>query len=146
MPAAAREVPMKYLANPVIFSVSYVLLMLTTYYWPLLGSNTYITRSIEASSGATTYLFATWIHLAVLLALVVITWFRGTFINRKWLIVFPILALIFDMGPVINNIPLIPTIMHLLAIILGVALKSEATLVPQSSSGAAETKSGDNSV
>ena len=34
---------------------------------------------------------------------------------------FPILALGFDLAPGVSSVPLVPTVMHLLAIILGVA-------------------------
>jgi hypothetical protein len=37
-----------------------------------------------------------------------------------WLVIFPILAAVFDLFPGLSAIPLIPTVMHLLAIILGV--------------------------
>jgi len=45
---------------------------------------------------------------------------RGICIGKNWLVIFPALAIVFDFVPGLNSIPLIPTIMHLLAITMGV--------------------------
>ena len=50
-----------------------------------------------------------------------LTWLRGGLIDKRWLVIFPILAAFFDLVPGFNWIPLVPTVMHLLAIILAVA-------------------------
>jgi hypothetical protein len=60
-------------------------------------------------------------HLFALFALIGLAWFRGENIDKKWLVIFPCLALIFDLTPILSNIPLVPTVMNLLATILGVA-------------------------
>ena len=62
-------------------------------------------------------------HLGSMLVLIAITWFRGNLVDKKWLVVFPILATVFDFVPTLNFIPLVPTVMHLLAIIMGVSAK-----------------------
>lgn len=108
---------MKFFGNPVFFVIAYILLMLPTYALAFLGSNSVV---VGAIAGGMTPMFL--LHIALLTILVVVTWFRGSFIDKKWLVIFPIMATVFDMVPGLNLIPLIPTFMHLLAIILGVAL------------------------
>ena len=110
---------MKFLGNVFVFAILYVLFMLPTYFLPYFGSNSSVINSIAASSD-TVVNSNFWLHLGSLLVLIVIAFFRGTLIDKKWLVIFPILGSIFDLIPVLNSIPLIPTLMHLLAIILGV--------------------------
>lgn len=111
---------MKFLGNTAVFAVLYILFMIPTYFLPYLGSNSAIVGSLSvAAERGVTPVF--WLHLGVLIGLIVFTWFRGALIDKKWLIIFPILATVFDLAPGINNIPMVPTVMHLLAIILGVA-------------------------
>lgn len=111
---------MKVLGNAVVFVILYLLFMGPTYYLPYVGSNSAVLHAAAASSDAGMNP-AFWMHLICLLALILITWFRGALIDKKWLIIFPILATVFDLAPGLSMIPLIPTVMHLLAIILGVA-------------------------
>jgi len=63
-----------------------------------------------------------WLQVFILVALIALAWTRGTVVGKKgWLCVFPALALVFDIVPLLSMIPLIPTVMHLFAIILGVS-------------------------
>ncbi len=110
---------MKYLGNAVVFVILYILFMLPTYFLPYLGSNSAMGAALGAAADAGINP-AFWAHLGSLIILIVIAWFRGTFVGKKWLIIFPILAAVFDLMPGLSLIPLVPTIMHLLAIILGV--------------------------
>lgn len=114
---------MKFLGNAVVFVALYLVFMIPTYYLPYKGSNSAVIGAIRATAevGINPYF---WLHLAALLALVAIAWFRGVPINKKWLLIFPLLATVFDLAPLLSSIPLVPTVMHLLAIILGVALKT----------------------
>ncbi len=111
---------MKFLGNAVVFVIVYVLFMLPTYFLPYFGSNSAVIGALGqvADAGINP---AFWLHLGALVVLIVITWFRGVLIDKKWLIIFPILATVFDLVPVLSVIPFVPTVMHLLAIILGVA-------------------------
>jgi hypothetical protein len=125
---------MKYLANTFVFVTIYILFMLPTYYLPYLGSNSTAVNALGAAAGAGLNP-AFYLHLGALLVLVVITWLRGTFIKKKWLVIFPILASVFDLAPGFSMIPLIPTAMHLLAIILGVVgVSAVSAPQPESSS------------
>lgn len=114
---------MKFLGNVVVFVAVYLVFMIPTYYLPYKGSNSAVLGAIMATAeaGINPYF---WLHLAALLVLVVIAWFRGVLIDKKWLLIFPLLATVFDLVPGLSSIPLVPTVMHLLAIILGVALKT----------------------
>lgn len=110
---------MKFLGNAVVFVILYVLFMLPTYYLPYLGSNSVVIGAIGAAGGAGVNP-AFWPHLGSLVILIVVAWFRGALVDKKWLIIFPILATVFDLVPGLSFIPLVPTVMHLLVIILGV--------------------------
>jgi hypothetical protein len=111
---------MKFLGNTIVFVILYILCMLPTYYLPYLGSNSAVVAGAAAATNSGVNP-AFWAHLGFLFLLCVITWVRGSLIDKKWLIIFPILALSFDLIPGLSMIPLVPTVMHLLAIILGVA-------------------------
>ena len=114
---------MKYLGNAVVFVILYVIFMLPTYYLPYLGSNSSVVNTItnidSATLGEGGMNIAFWPHFGCLIALIAITWLRGSFVKKKWLVIFPVVATVFDLAPVLSSIPLVPTIMHLLAIILG---------------------------
>mgnify|MGYP003395355054 CR=1 FL=1 len=110
---------MTFLGNTVVFVVLYILFMLPTYYLPYLGSNSFVLNAVGVAAGAGISP-AFWPHLGSLIVLIVVTWFRGSFVGKSWLVLFPILAAVFDLIPGLSSIPLVPTAMHLLAIILGV--------------------------
>ena len=114
----------KIFSNPIAYVFIYIILMIPTYILPYLGSNSYVMQSVntaimagQESSGIKPLFY---IHLIIMFAMILIVWIRGSEINKKWLVIFPVLAMAFDLLPAINNIPMVPTIMHLLAIILGV--------------------------
>lgn len=112
------------LSNPAMFVGLYLLLMLPTYMLPYFGSNsmaaTIFGGVVTATTGVPLFLPFLF-HLACLIGLCALTYMRGKAINKLWLLVFPFLAGVFDMVPLLTWIPLVPTVMHLLAIILGVA-------------------------
>lgn len=116
---------MKYLGNAVIFICVYMVLMLPTYYLPYVGSNSAVIGTLGAITEAGVHP-AFWMHLAALVGLVVVTWFRGVYVEKKWLVVLPIIATLFDLAPGLNIIPLIPTTMHILTMVLGVAAAKPA--------------------
>ncbi len=123
---------MKFLGNAVVFVILYVLFMLPTYYLPYLGSNSAVIGALGAATDAGVNP-AFWPHLGSLIILIVVAWFRGALVDKKWLIIFPILATVFDLVPVLSSIPLVPTVMHLLAIILGVVGAKAAISATQQS-------------
>ena len=109
---------MKILRNPVFFVLLYVLFMLPTYILPYFGSNSAIANGVLLATHHINFPF--YFHLLSLIVLCLLAWFRGAAIHKRWLIIFPFLALVFDLVPGMSLIPFVPTVMHLLAIILGV--------------------------
>lgn len=118
---------LKIIANPVMFVVGYVALMTPTYILPYMGSNSAMLNATGAAAGAGVYplLLA---HIAFLAGLVLVAWTRGSLVGKTWLPALPIAAALFDIIPVLNLIPLVPTMLHVATIILGV--KEERTTVP----------------
>lgn len=113
------EVIKKALGNAPVFVIAYILFMLPTYFLPYLGSNSAAMITIQHAAPVGTNVLM-WLHLAALMVLITVTWFRGSLVEKKWLVIFPILATVFDFVPGLSLIPMVPTVMHLLAIILGV--------------------------
>lgn len=109
----------KALGNTPVFVVAYILFLLPTYYLPYLGSNSAVVGVLGAAAGVGVNP-AFWWHLGAMLILCFLCWIRGSYIGKAWLVIFPFLATVFDLTPGLSAIPLIPTVMHLLAIILGV--------------------------
>ena len=101
--------------------------VLPTYVLPYFGSNSMAAHLVTTAASAAVgrsgqaFLLPFYLHLLCPLALCALAYLRGTRVNRTWLLVFPFLALVFDLVPVLTWIPLVPTAMHLLTIILGVA-------------------------
>ncbi len=105
-------------ANVVLYVVFYIVLMIPTYILPYFGSNSILLAGIAAETDFINIPF--WAHLFFSVLLMALTRFHGGIINKKWLIIFPVLAGVFDLVPGVRAIPLVPTIMHLTAIIIGV--------------------------
>lgn len=103
--------------HPVAFVGVYLFFMLLTYYLPYLGSNSGVAAVAHAAAESTNKPF--WTHLFSLGMLVGVTWYRGSVIDKSWIMIFPIIAAVFDLAPLLNWIPLIPTSMHLAALIMG---------------------------
>lgn len=110
----------KVLGNAPVFIIAYVLFMLPTYYLPYAGSNSSILHGMDAALDSQNLNFAFWLHMGSLLVLCFLCWVRGAYVDKGWLIIFPILAIFFDFVPGLSSIPLVPTVMHLLAMIMGV--------------------------
>jgi hypothetical protein len=108
------------LGNAPVFVIAYVIFMLPTYFLPYFGSNSSFLHVVDAVGGGGYLNFAFWLHMGSMLILCFFCWVRGAYINKGWLIIFPIMAIVFDFVPILSSIPLVPTVMHLLAIILGV--------------------------
>lgn len=131
--------------NSLAFVVGYVILMIPTYLLPWLGSNSSILNAVGASIGhGMTPLW--WAHAWCLVMLMLMAWIRGDFIGKKYLPVFPFLAAVFDLTPGLSMIPLIPTALHLAAIIIGVRIIDQQPITDNvavaSSWGAISRKSG----
>lgn len=106
-------------ANTVSFVILYLLLMTPTYILPYFGSNSVVINAANAAGNGGVYALLL-VHLAFLAALVVLTWTRGSLIQKTWLVGLPIAAGMFDIVPGLSLIPLAPTVLHLATIIVGV--------------------------
>ncbi len=108
----------KIFGNTAVFLILYIMLMIPTYLLPFLGSNSTMLNVAGVASGyglSPTF----WLHFILLALLVLVTWFRASYIAKNWLVILPILVFVFDLVPLINSIPLVPTILHVLTIIIG---------------------------
>jgi len=118
--------------NGVVFFVIYLIFLIPTYLLPYVGSNSSIVNALGAAVGAgLSPQF--WAHIAALFVLAVATWFRGCAIAKQWIVVFPVIAAVFDMTPGLSIIPLVPTAMHLVALIIGArgaTVDTQITRVP----------------
>lgn len=122
---------MKYLGNNIVFVVIYLVFMGPTYLLPYVGSNSSITAAVSVA-GEQGLLPATIFHFICLVVLIVVTWFRGTLVKAQWIVILPIIAAIFDMAPGLSLIPMVPTIMHIFALIKGASLKAPEIVTTES--------------
>jgi hypothetical protein len=107
----------KITASTALYVLLYVVFMIPTYLLPYFGSNSLILTVASAESGQKMVPF--FLHIITLLILIALAWYRGAFVGKTWLVVLPVLAAVFDMTPGLSIIPLIPTALHLGAIIVG---------------------------
>ncbi|HKZ02789.1 MAG TPA: zinc ribbon domain-containing protein [Pyrinomonadaceae bacterium] len=115
------------LGNTAVFVILYILFMLPTYYLPYVGSNSFLLNAVGVKAGMGINP-AFWPHLGSLIILIVLARFRGALVGKTWLVIFSILAAVFDLIPGLNSIPLVPTVMHLSAIIAGVVVTPVITV------------------
>lgn len=110
----------KELASNRVFVSSYVIFMLLTYYSAHLGSRSSILQGLDvADAHLLNVPFV--LHLCAMSALFWICFVRGTIIGKKWLVFLPMVVLAFEFIPKLSGIPIVPSVYHLLAIVIGVA-------------------------
>lgn len=112
---------MLFLARGTIaYVLSYLFLLLPTYVLPYFGSNSAVMGVVSSALRASFLPMPPWwIHAWCLVALIVLNWMRGNLINKKALAVFPVVAAFFDLTPGLSAIPLVPTVMHLIGLVVG---------------------------
>lgn len=104
--------------SAILFFVLYAIFLVPTYLLPYAGSNSSVLNALGAAAGmGLTPQF--WAHVACLFVLIFITWLRGCATERQWIAVFPAIAALFDMTPGLSLIPLLPTAMHVAALVMG---------------------------
>lgn len=104
------------------FVVFYLIPMIITYVCSWMGSTSATTAHFNPNYWA---IFS--IHIACYVVMI-ISCLKYT--KEKWISIFPILAIVFDMIPIINFIPFIPTILNLIGIITGVKnIKPSITII-----------------
>lgn len=108
-----------FLAHRVVFVFIYLLIVAPTYVLPYFGSNSAFVNVLGASLNVGA-LPQFWIHVTLLYLAFIVTWFRGIYIGKSWITIFPFLAALFDMVPGFNWIFLIPTILHVITLVVAV--------------------------
>lgn len=109
---------MNYLRNKNIFIILYLLFVTPTYILPYFGSNSTVANSVSIYVGAgPTPLW--WLHLFFLILLVNVSWIRGNLIKKPVLVIFPLAVIFFDLVPIFNSIPMVPTLLHVACILFG---------------------------
>jgi uncharacterized membrane protein (GlpM family) len=112
----------KALASPIFFVVAYLVFMLATYVLPYGGSNSALIQGTAAGTNAPQsghFQLLFWLHLGSVAVLCLLAWLRGSGVGKAWLVIFPVVAGVFDLIPGLSLIPLIPTVMHICALIMG---------------------------
>ena len=102
------------------FVIWYVVLMVPTYFirfFAIGGALSEAVNNNNPDAAGEAGMTASLVIAALIAGLIFITYKRGKAIGKPWLVVFPSIAFVFDV--VLSFIPFVPTLMHLLAIILG---------------------------
>lgn len=119
------------LGNTLVFAGIYVLFMIPTYFLPYIGiaqgMEDAFNAGLQGKEAATpaSFYIAKVLQLIALLVLVAITYVRAKMIEKSWLVSLPAIALVFDLVPLLNLIPLVPTILHIVVIIFAVKGKDK---------------------
>ncbi|RTL02263.1 MAG: hypothetical protein EKK57_02550 [Proteobacteria bacterium] len=116
----------KLMKNSGGFLTVYILVALLTYILPYFGSNSVMANAagglVDVASGGRTSMFTHFpflLHAICLIILCIASFMRGGWIGKKWIVIFPIIALLFDLTPVLSSIPFIPTILHIIVLVIG---------------------------
>lgn len=108
------------------FLLFYLLAMLPTYLLPYFGSNSVLAQTaLAVNTGTTLGLMGTVLHIGALVALIYLAWARGAYNGKSLITVFPVVAAVFDMVPLLSAIPLVPTVLHVIALVQGFDDKNE---------------------
>ena len=114
-----------FISKTVSFILFYLIFLAPTYILPYFGSNSVIMDSAAKAGGYEGLNVGFYFHVFCPLFLVYIAWARTSRLTKNYLFAFPIIALGFDMIPVLSSIPFIPSIMHMLTLILGITLAKQ---------------------
>ena len=109
-----------WLRSRFFFVFSYLILIIPSYILPYFGSNSSFVNITSSAFGLGT-LPMFWMHLVSLYMSMIVVWFRGIYIDKPWIGIFPFLAAVFDLTPGFNWFALLPTGFHVAAIIAGVS-------------------------
>lgn len=103
--------------NRLNFLLLYGLALPLTYVLPYFGSNSLL--ATIGTGGLT--LIGTLVHLLCFGVMIIAAVTRGPVIGKSALWAFPVIALIFDFVPLLSAIPFVPTVMHVIALVIGLA-------------------------
>jgi hypothetical protein len=103
----------KAFANTTIFTTTYLIFILPTYYF---------TNPSNIENGLVISIFSLPFMLYVLSMVVIwgICFIRGAMIGKRWLVAIPTVAFVFNLTPSLSMIPFVPYVYHFLALTLGV--------------------------
>lgn len=129
--------------NSGIFCVIYLIVMFFTYIWRYL---IFGVPSIAVNTGApqedvitTIMSFINWALFINYLLLILTAYYRGAKTNRKYIATFPLIGAFFDI--ILPFIPLVPTIMNILTLVIGVSNnKDRIVYVPTNSDNASQVQ------
>ncbi len=110
------------------FFIAYAVTLIPTYVLPYFGSNSLLVNGLASGAGGMPVQF--WWHISCYAVLMFLAFIRGARISRVWLVAFPLLSAIFDLMPVINNIPLAPTVFSIAALYIGSSRSAPDGYVP----------------
>jgi hypothetical protein len=127
---------MKIFRNTPVYMVAYLLFMLPTYILPYFGSNSSLINAMGMGMGLG-FPPQWWAHAWSLVMLAMIAWVRGGWIGKSYLPIFPVLAGVFDMFPILSAIPLVPTVFHVVALIVGVMVSQTMEADQEANDGVA---------
>lgn len=112
----------------VFFALSYIALLIPTYVLPYFGSNSTLLNAASTATGlGPTPMW--WMHAWCLAMLVIVAWGRGVRVEKQFLPVLSFVAALFDLTPVLSSIPFVPTILHIVVLILGITGKENGDSV-----------------
>jgi hypothetical protein len=102
----------------------YTVFVLPTYFLPYVGSNS---QTLWPGTGATEFRLQPFLmHVVVLGVLITLAWLRGSVISRSWIVIFPVAAGVIDFAPSLSTAPILATLLHVSALVLGVTGKGES--------------------
>jgi hypothetical protein len=105
----------KALENTTTFILVYVLLMIPAYLTYVDSSSTISTGSLGMNMVTLSLL----LHMGSMLTLCYVCFIRGKLIGKSWLGFIPLIAIAFEFLPALSAIPLVPSVYHALAIVIG---------------------------
>ena len=111
------------------YFIAYAVTLIPTYVLPYFGSNSLLVNGLASGVGGMPVQF--WWHISCYAVLMFLAFIRGARIARLWLVAFPLLSAIFDLMPVINNIPLAPTVFSIAALYIGSSRSAPEGYVPE---------------
>lgn len=115
--------------NGVIYSLTYLFFTFLTYLWRFSIFSTTMSKDnpdlINNMVGTVTLIL-----LINYIILILVAYCRGKAIDKKYIVIFPVIAGLFDV--VLAFIPLVPTIMNITALITGVSGNKVVYVVQQS--------------
>lgn len=102
----------KAFANTRLFTVTYLILVLPTYYLAY-------SSLIETGASLSSLNMPSILYILSMVAIWVICLIRGAIIGKNWLVLIPTVAFVFNLTPALSAIPIVPYAYHLLAILIG---------------------------